>query len=190
MDSDDCRTITRLLHRAAQGDLPARDKLYSALYRELSRIARSHLSRAGTISLDAPAILHDSFMRMEGTAPQGEFANRRVFFGYASTVMRNVIVDYVRERRAQKRGAGERELTLNTGIVETVLAEEDILDLHEALCDLERVDPRSHRVVEMRYFAGMTEEEIAGVLDVSVPTVKRDWRKARAYLFDYLRDVE
>jgi RNA polymerase sigma factor (TIGR02999 family) len=188
MDSDDSRTITRLLHRAALGDLPARDKLYSTLYRELSRIARSHLSRAGTISLDAPAILHDSFMRMEGKVPQGEFANRKVFFGYASTVMRNVIVDYVRERRAQKRGAGERELTLNTGIAETILAEDGILDLHEALSELERIDPRGRRVVEMRYFAGMTEEEIANVLEVSVPTVKRDWRKARAYLFDYLRD--
>lgn len=188
MHSDDSRTVTWLLHRAAQGDVPARDKLYAVLYRELSRIARSHLSRAGTVSLDAPAILHDSFMRMEGTVPQGEFANRKVFFGYASAVMRNVIVDYVRERRAQKRGAGERELTLNTGIVETVLAEDGVLDLHEALTQLERIDLRSYRVVEMRYFGGMTEAEIAEVLDVSVPTVKRDWRKARAYLFDYLRD--
>jgi RNA polymerase sigma factor (TIGR02999 family) len=188
MEPADSRTITRLLQHAATGDQPAVDRLYTALYRELSRLARSHLARAGTISLDAPAVLHDAFIRIAKTALPGEFPNRKVFFGYASTVMRTVVVDYVRERRAQKRGSGERELTLNTGIAETVLAEDKLLGLHEALTQLARIDQRSHRVVEMRYFGGLTEEEVADVLDVSVPTVKRDWRKARAFLFEYLQD--
>ena len=188
MQPDDSRTITRLLQHAATGGQPALDRLYDALYRELSRLARSHLARVGTISLDAPALLHDAFIRITSTSQPGEFHNRKVFFGYASTVMRTVIVDYVRERRAQKRGGGERELTLNTGIAEAVLGEDKLLGLHEALTQLARIDPRSHRVVEMRYFGGLTEEEVADVLDVSVPTVKRDWRKARAFLFEYLQD--
>lgn len=188
MDPDDSRTITRLLQRVAEGDKPALESLYSALYRELSRLARSHLARVGTITLDPPAVLHDAFIRIANTGEPGQFPNRKVFFGYASAVMRTVVVDYVRERRAQKRGGGERDLTLNTGVAETVLAEDQLIGLHEALNQLARIDDRCHRVVEMRYFGGLTEEEVAEVLDVSLPTVKRDWRKARAFLFDYLQE--
>ena len=91
-----------------------------------------------------------------------------------------MIVDYVRERKAQKRGGGEAMVTLTTGVAGENVAEDVIGPLHEALKSLEQIDARAHRVVEMRYFAGMTEEEIADLLEVSVPTVKRDWRKARA----------
>ena len=188
MEPEDGRTITRLLQRVADGDQPALESLYSALYRELSRLARSHLARAGTITLDPPAVLHDAFIRIVGTGEPGQFPNRKVFFGYASAVMRTVVVDYVRERRAQKRGGGERDLTLNTGIAESVMAEDQLIGLHEALNQLARIDDRCYRVVEMRYFGGLTEEEVAEVLDVSLPTVKRDWRKARAFLFDYLQE--
>lgn len=190
MDAAEIQTITRLLRAAATGDEAAKDRLYGLLYRQLGRLARSHLARAGTISLDAPAIIHDAYMRMEKVAGKPNFVNRSVFFGYTSTVMRNVIIDYVRERRAHKRNSGERDLTLDVGIGigKAVLAEDRLLALHEALTVLADKDARCHRVVEMRYFAGLTEEEIAQVLDVSVPTVKRDWRKARAFLFDYLRE--
>ena len=189
METADLQSITQLLQSAARGDTLARDQLYALLYGQLSRLARSHLSRAGTISLDAPAIIHDSFMRIEKSVGKPDFVNRKVFFAYASTVMRNVIIDYVRERRARKRNSGEREVTLDTGVVDSVIAEDRLLELQEALVELERTDQRCHRVVEMRYFAGLTEEEIADVLEVSVPTVKRDWRKARAFLFDYLREA-
>jgi RNA polymerase sigma factor (TIGR02999 family) len=111
-------------------------------------------------------------------------AQRKAFFAYASHVMRSVIVDYVRERRAQKRGGGEAMITLTTGVAEESIGEDAIAHLHEALKALEQIDARAHLVVEMRYFGGMTEEEIADLLEVSVPTVKRDWRKARALLFD------
>ena len=181
------QTLTRLIDAARLGDLQARDRLYQVLYRDLSRIARGHLARSGA-TLDPAAVIHDSFLRMERSVGDGEFPHRKHFLGYASTVMRSVIVDYVRERKAGKRGGGEAEVTLNTGVAELIADEGGVLDIHEALSGLAQVDPRCHQVVEMRYFGGLTEEEVAGALGVSVPTVKRDWRKARAFLFDSLRN--
>jgi RNA polymerase sigma factor (TIGR02999 family) len=178
--------ITQLLRHAAEGDHTARERLYAALYAELMRLARIQRARAGTISLDAPAILHESFLRFGGHGNQASFLNRKAFFGYASTVMRSVIVDYVRERKAKKRGGGEPELTLDTGVATAVFRENRIEALNDALLALERIDARGYRVVEMRYFGGLSEEEVAEVLSISVPTVKRDWRRARAFLFDHL----
>jgi RNA polymerase sigma factor (TIGR02999 family) len=178
--------VTALLHQAAAGDGSARDRLYATLYPELMRIARAHVARAGTISLAPPALLHEAYLRISGSDGP-DVLNRRVFFAYASTVMRNVIIDYVRERRAQKRGGGEAMLTLDTGIADEAVAEDGIEGLAEALAALAKIDPRSHRVVEMRYFGGLTEEEIAAALAVSLPTVKRDWRKARAFLYEAMR---
>ncbi len=180
--------VTGLLRKASAGDGAAADRLYAALYPELNRLARAHLSRAGTVSLDAPALVHDAYLRFNargGTI----FAERRVFFAYASRVMRSVVIDYVRERSAQKRGSGERHLTLTTGCAGEMLDESGIERLHDAMTALERVSERAHRVVEMRYFGGMTEDEIGDVLGISVPTVKRDWRTARAFLHEYLRDL-
>ncbi len=182
------QTVTRLIDAACRGDLTARDQLYEVLYRDLSRIARSHLARSGS-TLDPTAVIHDSFLRMERSLGNGEFLNRKYFLGYASTVMRSVIVDYVRERKADRRGGGEANLTLGTHIVNLASVEGDVLGIHEALSALARADERCHRVVEMRYFGGLTEEEVADALDVSVPTVKRDWRKARAFLFDYMSNA-
>jgi len=178
--------ITLLMQQASSGDAAARNRLYAALYPDLMRIARAHLSRAGTVSLDARGLLHEAFLRLNRGTGEAR-ANQRIFMGYASAVMRNVIIDYVRERAAQKRGGGTRMLTLTTGIAGEAIGEDAFEDLHEAMMALERIDPRSHHVVEMRYFGGLTEEEIAATLDVSVPTVKRDWRKARAFLFDRLQ---
>lgn len=157
--------------------------LDDSVYGELMRLARAHLSRSGTMSLDAPSLVHEAYLRF---AKQGAIVSsqRKIFFAYASQVMRTVIVDYVRERQAQKRGGGETPMTLTTGIPGVTIDSDAIGHLHEALKSLEGIDARSHLVVEMRYFGGMTEEEIADLLNVSVPTVKRDWRKARAFLFD------
>ena len=177
--------VTQLLQRTSAGDEAAREPLFRLLYPELMRLARSHLSRAGTLSLDAPGLLHDAYLRLTSNQLLPD-ANRRVFFAYASRVMRSVIVDYVRERNAQKRGGGVQNLTLTAGIVETIFTEHSVSDIERALAALENLDERAYRVVEMRYFAGLTEEDIADVLNVSVPTVKRDWRKARAFLYGQL----
>jgi RNA polymerase sigma factor (TIGR02999 family) len=160
--------------------------LDGVVYAELMRMARAQLARAGTMSLDAPSLVHEAYLRFQ---KQGsiEGAQRNAFLAYCSHVMRAVVVDYVRERRAQKRGGGEAMLTLTTGIPDMHVVEEDVERLHEAMQTLGGIDARSHHVVELRYFGGLTEEEIADVLCVSVPTVKRDWRKARAFLFDALQ---
>jgi len=178
--------VTQLLQRAAAGDSSAREPLYRALYPMLMRLAQGHLARAGTVSLDASALLHEAYLRLNG---QGNLpdTNRRVFFAYASRVMRSVIVDYVRERGAQKRGSNVPALTLSNNLAESIFSENSLNDIERALRALEEEDERAFRVVEMRYFAGLREEDIAGILEVSLPTVKRDWRKARAFLFEQLR---
>ncbi|HEX7916893.1 ECF-type sigma factor [Rudaea sp.] len=177
--------VTQLLQRTSAGDAAAREPLYRLLYPELMRLARSHLARAGTLSLDAPGLLHDAYLRLTANQLLPD-TNRRVFFAYASRVMRSVIVDYVRERNAQKRGGGVQNVTLTAGLAETIFTEHSVTEIERALVALESLDARAYRVVEMRYFAGLTEEDIAGVLEVSVPTVKRDWRKARAFLYGQL----
>lgn len=177
--------LTRLLQRVAGGDAEAREPLYELLYPELLRIARSHLGRAGTISLDVTALLAEAWLRL-ATGHELPSANRRLFFAYASKVMRSVLVDYVRERGALKRGGAATQVTLS-GVADELLADRSFADLEAALAALAEVDERALRVVEMRYFAGMTEEDIAGVLSISPATVRRDWRKARAFLYERLR---
>jgi RNA polymerase sigma factor (TIGR02999 family) len=175
--------ITVLLEKCQAGDDAAKDRLFTLLYADLKRLARSHLAKAGPITLDPSSIVHDAWLRC-GDAPSGR--SRRQFFAYASTVMRSVIVDHVRERAAQKRGGGVSEVTLCTAAFEELPNQPDAVAVDEALRALARVDERGHKLVEMRYFGGMTMEEIAEVMDLSVPTLKRDWRRARAFLFDYL----
>lgn len=161
----------------------ARDRLYALLYPELKRLARSHLARSAPMTLDPSAIVHDAWLRCAGTAPP---ASRGQFFAYASAVMRSVIVDHVRERAADKRGGGQAPVTLSTAALDALPAQAGALEIDAALVALARADPRAHRMVEMRYFGGMTMDEVADVLGVSVPTLQRDWRRARAFLYDFL----
>jgi RNA polymerase sigma factor (TIGR02999 family) len=183
---DPATGITHILNRALAGDAPARERLYELLYAELVRLARSHLFGSGASSLNPSALVHEAYLRMVGR-DQAPMRDRRAFFAYASTVMRSVLVDQVRASGADKRGGAQAPVTLTTGVLNSVAAEEDFSRLNEALEVLRSVDERGCRVVELRYFAGMTEEDIAAELEVSVPTVKRDWRKARAFLFEQLR---
>jgi len=130
-------------------------------------------------------LVHEAYLRLTQRGALSA-ANRNAFFAYASAVMRSVIVDYVRERGAQKRGSDMGFDTLVTGLASDVFVAEEISALHEALEQLKRIDARLHDVVEMRYFGGLTLEDIAEVRGVSSMTVKRDWQKARAYLFEVL----
>jgi RNA polymerase sigma factor (TIGR02999 family) len=178
--------ITIILNRALAGDTASRERVYELLYAELLRLARSHLLGSNAVSLNPSALVHEAYLRMlnrDGTPMR----DRRAFFAYASTVMRSVLIDHVRAGAADKRGGLFTPVTLTTGVLNSVAAEEDFSRLNDAIEALREVDERSCRVVEMRYFAGMTEDDIAGELEVSVPTVKRDWRKARAFLFEQLR---
>lgn len=189
-EADDRAELTMLLARVGEGDPSARDRFFSTVYVELKRLAGGHLRRQGTLTnLDATSLVHEVFLRFVQRGNL-ELGNRKIFFGYASQVMRSVIIDYVRERGAQKRGGDVVFQTLVTGYAGDDFAYDEIEPLHEALKDLQRIDPRLHDVVEMRYFGGLSVEEVAEVMGVSSVTVKRDWQKARAYLFKTIRNVE
>lgn len=174
--------ITQLLTALAGGDTAARDRLYTLLYPELKRLARSHLASHAPMTLEPAALIHEVWLKSAG---QEAALHRAQFFAHASKVMRSVIVDHLRSNRADKRGGGQ-QVTLSTTALEQ-LGTPDVLQLDEVLQTLERADGRAHQVVEMRFFGGLEMEEIATLLGVSVPTVKRDWRKARAFLFDALQ---
>jgi RNA polymerase sigma factor (TIGR02999 family) len=182
--------ITGLLDALATNDLQARERFYSAVYGELRKLAFGHLRRHATLTnLDAPSLVHEAFLRLVQRGSL-QFANRKIFFGYASSVMRSVIVDYVRERAAQKRGGDIAFLTLTTGYAADTFAGEEVSALHQALLQLQQIDQRLHDVVEMRYFGGLSIDEVAEVMAVSAITVKRDWQKARAFLFAAIRHLE
>lgn len=179
--------VTKLLQRVKTGEAGARDVLFATVYDELLKVARQRLSGSATpTQLDPPALVHEAYLRLvRQQVLSGD--NRAEFLAYASTVMRNVVVDFVRERLAQKRGGDARRVTLNTRIGEEMVADDtDLEALSLALDHLAQADARSHRIVEMRYFGGLTLEEIGEIESLSLATVKRDWQKARAFLYDAL----
>jgi RNA polymerase sigma factor (TIGR02999 family) len=182
-DTDD---ITRLLHDVQAGNTGASDALYTRLYPELMRLAKTHVSRIGTVSIDGPMLLHEAYVRLvrQDALPT---VSRSAFFAYASKVMRSVIVDYIRDRNAAKRGGGARAATLVTGFGHIETPDESVEAIHQALIALKTIDVRAHDVVEMRYFGGLSETEIAETLAISTQTVQRDWRKARAFLHDFMQ---
>jgi RNA polymerase sigma factor (TIGR02999 family) len=180
--------LTELLGRLQAGDEKARDALFAAAYPELRRLAQARLRDGGRNTvLDTTCLVHESYLRFVSSgALRAE--DRRAFFAYASQVMRSVIVNSVRERIAQKRGANARVLTLSTKLEENVAdGAETVLAVHEALEALEKADPRLAQVAQMRYFGGYSEQEIAETLAVTERTVQRDWEKARLILAAALR---
>jgi RNA polymerase sigma factor (TIGR02999 family) len=177
--------VTEVLNRALNGERAAHEQLYRLLYAELLKLARKQLSSAA-LTLNPPALVHEAYLRLL-TRESAPVRDRRAFYAYASQAMRSVLVDYLRERGADKRGGGERPVTLSTGLAQSIPASDDFVRLNDALLELKTADERCFRVVEMRYFGGMTEEDIAAQLDISLATVKRDWRKARAFLFEQMQ---
>ena len=166
----------------------ANEQLYEALYDELRRLARARLASGGrNVLLDTTALVHESFLRLQG-AGKVALADRGHFMAYAATAMRSVIVDYVRRKGAEKRGGDVDHVTLDTAAAESLGATDDeIVDVHEALAELEKVDARLVKVVEMRYFVGLNDEEIGAALGVTDRTVRRDWERARLMLAEMLR---
>jgi RNA polymerase sigma factor (TIGR02999 family) len=182
--------ITQLLRDARAGGTAAREELFTLMYHELQRLARSRLGRESTLSqLDTHALVHETYLRLSGGRPLPE-GDRRSFFAYAASTMRSVVVDYARARRAAKRGGGVEPVTLNTGIGDGDggdAGSPDIEALDLALRDLQQIDERCHQIVELRYFAGLSIEQVADVLELSPATVKREWAKARAFLYKALQ---
>jgi RNA polymerase sigma factor (TIGR02999 family) len=175
--------LTVLIRRAADGDQQARAAVFRLIYGELCKLARAQLSRGGRdAQLDTVALVNEAYLRLE-KAQHLKPDDRSRYFAYVGRVMRSVIVDCVRARAAQRRGGGTAHLTLTTGIADAATSgETQVVRVHEALQELAAVDPRIVQVVEMRYFAGLSEREIASALGVAERTVRRDWEKARLLL--------
>jgi RNA polymerase sigma factor (TIGR02999 family) len=175
--------LTKLLASVRAGVPGAREALFAVAYPELHRLAVARLRDGGRNTvLDTTSLVHEAYLRfLQGGGLRAE--DRRAFFAYASQVMRSVIVNSAEARISQKRGGRSRPLTLSTHIAASVADKEDtILKVHEALEVLVKAEPRLAQVVEMRYFGGYSEQEIAETLEVTARTVQRDWEKARSIL--------
>ncbi len=162
--------------------------LFPLLYNELRRLARSRLSGGGRPTLlDTSALVHEAFMRMQRDGGV-KVSDKEHFLAYAATTMRSIVVDFVRRRNADRRGGQAVHVTLDTKAAEQLGAagDDEILAVHEALEALAKVDPRLVRVVEMRYFAGLTDAEVGAVLGVTDRTVRRHWERARLLLAQLL----
>jgi RNA polymerase sigma-70 factor, ECF subfamily len=181
------RDITLWLANWRNGDAKAGDRLADAVYPELRQIAARFLNneRAGH-TLEPNALVHELWMRLVGGDPV-LFQNRAHFFALSAQTMRRTLIDYARARIRGKRGGEQQQVSL-TAVDgwNPVERDEDLLDLDQALSKLERADPRAARVVVLRFFGGLEEEEVAEALGVSVITVKRDWKVARAWLMNRL----
>jgi RNA polymerase sigma factor (TIGR02999 family) len=180
--------LTALLDAARQGDRQALDRLFSLMYADLHRLAHLRLTRSERpTQLDTTALLHESYLRFVGLG-QLDVADKGHFLGYAAKVMRSIIIDFARKRLAERRGGSAAEIPLDTDLAEALPSpENELIRIDEALKDLAKRSERLVRVVEMRYFAGLSEPEIAEVLGVTERTVRRDWEKARLLLFAALK---
>jgi RNA polymerase sigma factor (TIGR02999 family) len=174
--------ITHLLRSASAGDRAAADEVVALLYDDLRRLARQRLRQSGDITLDATSLVHESYLKLQRSA-ELDFPDRKHFLAYAARVMHSIVIDLVRARQSERRGGELQQVTFNTGIAELAPQRDDeILRVHEALEELAAMDERLAQVVEMRYFGGLVEGEIAEALGVTERTVQRDWQKARLFL--------
>jgi RNA polymerase sigma factor (TIGR02999 family) len=156
------------------------DGSFGALYQELRRIAHAQLRRGDTPTLNTTAVVHEAYIKLSAAGPQ--FADRTHFLAMAARVMRQVVLDYIRLYAAQKRGGDFRRVTMTEEMPQLEASLEDLLAVNDALELLERTDERLARLVEMRFFAGLSDAEIAAALSLSPRSVSRDWRRARAFL--------
>ncbi|HZN12103.1 MAG TPA: sigma-70 family RNA polymerase sigma factor [Blastocatellia bacterium] len=183
-------SITQLLINWRRGDQAALDELLPQIYGELRRLAGHYLRRERPgHTLQPTALVHEAYLRLIDVK-EVDWQNRAHFFGVAAVRMRHILVEHARSRRAAKRGGGEYRLSLSEADRPAEERDVNLLVLDDALRRLEGFDSQKARVVELRYFGGLTIEETAEVLQVSPATVKRDWRMARAWLRSEISDPE
>ena len=181
--------ITQWLDDARGGDRAALDRVLQALYHELHAMAKRQLGGAAGDTLDATVLVHEAYLRLVGQEDV-QFADRAAFFAYAASAMRSVVVDHARARLALKRGGGDtvqRVADLPDNVNDGIRLDEDLLSLDSALTQLNEVDPQLARIVELRYFAGLSELQIAELTERSERSVRRDWQKARMFLLQMLQ---
>ena len=184
--------LTGLLIEWGQGDKAALDRLTPLVYDEIRRIAHRYVQREREgQTLQTTALVNEAYLRLAGSA-NISWQNRAHFYAVTAQVMRRILIDHARRRHYVKHGGGAQRVALEEATKEAALMSEpraaELLALDEALDELARLDPRKGRVVELRYFGGLSIEETAAVLDVSPMTVRRDWRAAKAWLFRRMRD--
>jgi RNA polymerase sigma factor (TIGR02999 family) len=174
--------ITKLLQGWRGGDRAALDALVPVVYKELHRLAHCELRKERPDhTLQSTALVHEAYFRLVGqTLPQWE--SRTHFFAIAAQLMRQILVDYARRHRASKRGSGACMLTLDDAVVLPQRKDVDVVAIDDALNALAEVDPRQSRIVELRFFAGLSLQEISEVMGIATATVQRDWTAARAWL--------
>jgi RNA polymerase sigma-70 factor (ECF subfamily) len=181
--------ITQLLVAWNQGDQDALAQLTPLVYRELHRLAHGYLAgeRSGHV-LQTTALVNEAFVRLIDWQ-QVEWQNRAHFFGVSATLMRHILVQFAREQQAAKRGGRAMQVSLSEAVSLSTRHNPDLVALDDALTTLEKLDPRQARIVELRFFGGLSLEEAAEVIKVSVSTVRRDWRMAQAWLHQELSDM-
>ena len=175
--------ITRILHELRKGDAGAADVLLPLVYAELHAMAHRRLTPgARDVTLDTTALVHEAYVRLFDRS-RLEWTDRRHFFSVAAIARRQIIVDHARRRGAAKRGGELRRVDLEASNLAVDQQADEIVALNDALSRLSQLDERLGRIVELRFFGGLSVEEVAEVMDMSERTVKRDWRKARALLY-------
>ncbi|HWX39700.1 MAG TPA: sigma-70 family RNA polymerase sigma factor [Blastocatellia bacterium] len=174
--------VTRLLVAWSNGDKAALDKLMPAVYQELRRLARRYMrqERPGH-TLQTTALVNEAYMRLINYERM-RWQDRAHFFAAAAQVMRRILIDHARSHLYQKRGGGARKVSLDQAAELSVERSSELVAVDLALEELAALDPRKSKIVELRFFGGLSEEEIAEVLGISTPTVQREWRKAKAWL--------
>lgn len=178
--------VTQLLSRWGAGDRSALEHLLPVVYDELRRLARSHLRvRSEHVTLQPTVLVHEVYLKLLAQR-HVHLENRAHFYGAAAQIMRRLIVDHARERSARKRGGAATIAPLDEAMGVEAPQDVDVMALHEALDAFEAVDPAKARLVELRYFAGLSIQQVADVTGRSATSVKRDWAIARAWLFDRL----
>lgn len=182
-------SLTQLLQRWSRGDREAAEQALPLVYDELRRIASKQLRRErGDHTLQATAIVHEAYLRIVAQTGM-EWSSRAHFFAFSAHLIRRILVDHARRRNRAKRGGLSEKLTLieAADLAPALERSPDLIDLDEALSGLEKVDPRKATVVELKFFAGLTLDEIAEQLGISPETVTREWRRARAWLYSALQ---
>jgi len=174
--------VTRLLQQWGSGDGKALDELIELVYPELHRIAARYLQGRPGQTLQSTALVHEAYLRLLGRQDV-HWSDRTHFYAVAARIIRGILVDHYRAQRAEKRGGDAEKVTLDASAASSPAADlVDLLDLDTALRELEQLDPQQARIVELRYFAGLSIEETAHVAGVSPATVKRDWLLAKAWI--------
>jgi len=181
--------LAALLQAMREGEDGAVDQVFALTYRELRELAHQRIRRGTPVTvLDTTSLVHECYLRLVRLG-QIQVRDRAHFLAYAARVMRSIVVDMVRERLAQRRGGDELHVTLGTDVPDaSSMSEQQVIRVDEALEALAQLDERLVKVVEMKYFAGLTMDEIADALGVTPRTISRDWEKARLLLFAALQD--